>query len=177
MKKQIFVFLFSLISISIIAQNTKIRWVSFEDALKLNNQYPKKKFFIDIYTDWCGWCVKMDNSTFADSTIASYMNKNFICVKLNAERKDTLVINGKAFVNTNPKEKRGVHQIAVDLLQGKMSYPSYVILNEMGNSITTISGYRAANEFSVLMKYYGENMFIQMPFSEYQQKSISGQPK
>lgn len=177
MKKQIFVFLFSLISITIIAQNTKIKWVSFEDALKLNNQYPKKKFFIDVYTDWCGWCVKMDNSTFADSAIADYMNHNFICVKLNAERKDTVIINGKAYVNANPKEKRGVHQIAVDLLQGKMSYPSYVILGEMGNSITIVSGYRVANEFSILMHYYAENIYIQMPFNEYQQKYSTFQPK
>ncbi len=47
-----------------------IRWISFEEAMKLNKKKPKM-VFVDIYTDWCGWCKKMDAETFADPAIAA----------------------------------------------------------------------------------------------------------
>jgi len=147
-----------------------IKWYKFEEALVLNNQYPKKKIFIDVYTEWCGWCKKMDASTFKDSAIVAYMNEKFYPVKFDAERKDTITVNGNKYVNSNPNEKRGVHQIAANLLQGKMSYPSYVFLGEMGNEITVINGFKPAQEFEPVLHYYGDNEFINMPFSEYRLK-------
>ena len=33
---------------------SKIEWISFEQAVFLNDMKPKK-IFIDVYTDWCGW--------------------------------------------------------------------------------------------------------------------------
>src|SRR5664279_713123 len=70
----------------------KIRWYSFEEAYTLNKKKPKK-IFIDVFTDWCGWCRKMDAETFTNPTISEYMSDHFYCVKLNAERKDTVVID------------------------------------------------------------------------------------
>ena len=37
---------------------TTIKWYSFEEAMAKNSQFPKKKIFVDVYTDWCGWCKK-----------------------------------------------------------------------------------------------------------------------
>jgi thiol:disulfide interchange protein len=38
-------------------ETPKIRWYSIEEAVELNSKSKakdKKKFFIDVYTDWCG---------------------------------------------------------------------------------------------------------------------------
>ena len=56
--------------------------------------------FIDVYTDWCGWCKRMDASTFKDPTVAAYLNANFYPVKLNAETRDTITFNGKTYTNS-----------------------------------------------------------------------------
>ena len=32
-----------------------------------------RKYFIDVYTDWCGWCKKMDKDTFQNPEVAAYM--------------------------------------------------------------------------------------------------------
>ncbi|MEI7982476.1 MAG: DUF255 domain-containing protein [Bacteroidota bacterium] len=143
-----------------------IKWYSFEDAYKLNKKKPKK-MFIDVYTEWCGWCKRMDSETFANPIIATYMSKHFYCVKLDAERKDTVIIDSTTFVNPNPATKRSTHQLASELLRGKMSYPSYVFLNEKGQMITVIQGYRPPLEFEPILQYFGDDAYQKMKWDEF----------
>ena len=77
-----------LLGLSSAAQKDKIEWLSFEEAVKRNEKEPKK-FIVDVYTDWCGWCKKMDANTFTNPVIIKYINENYWAVKLNAERKDS----------------------------------------------------------------------------------------
>ncbi|HTX87576.1 MAG TPA: DUF255 domain-containing protein [Bacteroidales bacterium] len=145
-----------------------IKWYSFEDAYQLNKKKPKK-IFIDVYTDWCGWCKKMDAETFTNPVIVKYMKKNFYCVKLNAERKDTVVIDGVTFVNKNPAAKRSTHQLAVELLKGNMSYPSYVFLNEKSQWLTVVPGYQAPKSFEPILHYFGDDAYKNnIPWEEFQ---------
>jgi thioredoxin-related protein len=144
----------------------KIKWYSFEDAFQLNKK-KQKKIFIDVYTDWCGWCKKMDADTFTDPVIAEFMNDHFYCVKLNAERRDTVIIDGVTFTNANPENKRGTHQLAVELLKGKMSYPSYVFLNEKSQWLTVVPGYQPPKEFESVIHYFGDDAYQKTPWEEY----------
>ena len=136
----------------------KIRWYSFEEAYQLNKKKPKK-IFIDVFTDWCGWCKKMDAETFTNPVISKYMAKNFYCVKLNAERKDTVIIDVVTFTNPNPNGKRSTHQLAIDLLKGNMSYPSYVFLNEKCQWMNIVPGYYTAKDFEPFLHYFGEDAY------------------
>src|SRR5580700_4172641 len=61
-----------------------IKWMSLSDADKLNQGPKKKKIFVDIYTDWCGWCKRLDATTYQDPKVVKYVNDNFYAVKLNA---------------------------------------------------------------------------------------------
>ena len=65
------------------------------------NDSSKRRFSL-FYTSWCGWCKRMDGSTFSDPTIVNYMNAKYYCVKFDAETKDTIVFNGHQFVNSDP---------------------------------------------------------------------------
>jgi thioredoxin-related protein len=154
---------------------TPIKWYSFEEAYKLNKKKPKKTF-IDVYTDWCGWCKKMDAETFTNPVIAKYMNDHYYCVKFDAERKDTIVVDGQVFTNPNPSNKRSTHKLAVELLRGKMSYPSYVFLNEKGQMLTVVSGYQPAREFEGVIKYFGSDDYQKSTFEEYK-KDFKGDIK
>lgn len=143
-----------------------VKWYSFEDAYNMNKKKPKK-IFIDVYTDWCGWCKKMDAETFANPVIAKYMNEHFYCVKFNAERKDTIRLDGQVFVNPNPGSSRSTHRLAVALLKGNLSYPSYVILSEKSQNITNISGYRPAQQFEKTISFYGSDAYLKTPEDEF----------
>lgn len=167
MKKSLFLFyFFLLIAESPAGAQTaeKINWRSFEQSLEENglraaNGRMPKKIFVDVYTDWCGWCKRLDATTFAHPEIIRYMNENFIPVKLDAERTDTVVINGQLFVNRGSAGRRGSHDLAIQLLQGKMSYPSCTFLDETGRQITIVPGYMDAGQFEILLHFVAEDAY------------------
>ncbi|MBR4156841.1 MAG: DUF255 domain-containing protein [Bacteroidales bacterium] len=145
----------------------KINWMSFEEAVKLNDSAPKK-IFIDIYTDWCGWCKKMDQTTFLDEEVIDYMNEHFYAVKFNAEQTESVDFMGYTFVNPNPLgTQKGTHQLAAALLQGKMSYPSYVFLNEQNIGITVLPGYVDASKLMPALKYVATNAYLTTQWNDF----------
>ncbi len=161
---------FCLSSISKLNAQTnpnKIKWISFEEAIKLNETNPKK-IFIDVYTDWCGWCTKMDQTTFTDPSIVEYMNENFHAVKFNAEHTEPIVFMGNTFVNKGSNGvRKGTHELAQALLQGKMSYPSYVFLNEKNQILTIVPGYAEAKEFLPILKFIGTDAFMTTTWEDF----------
>ncbi len=141
-----------------------IQWVSFEDALALSAKQPKK-IFMDIYTGWCGWCKKMDASTFKDPKIVAYMNKNFYAVKFDAETKDTITYKNKDYTFVTAYKS---NEVAAFLLNGQMSYPTSVYLDEKTDPITSVPGYLTAEQLMPILKYFGEDIYKTKKWEEYQ---------
>ncbi|MEK6616855.1 MAG: DUF255 domain-containing protein [Bacteroidota bacterium] len=156
-------------------EGEKILWRSFQEAVELNKK-EKKKIFIDVYTDWCGWCKVMDKNTFTNPVIAKYMNKHFYAVKLNAEMKDTVVFNGTTFVNPNPTTFRSTHQLAASLLNNKLSYPTTVYLDENFSLLTQVPGYLQPTQMEPILKYFGNNAYPNTKWEDYQ-KTFKGEIK
>ena len=44
-----------------------------------------------FYADWCYYCKKMESDTFKDNKIVEYLNKNFVSIRLNADKEKKLV--------------------------------------------------------------------------------------
>lgn len=119
-----------------------INWLTWEEAMAATEKEPKK-IFIDVYTDWCGWCKRMDASTFTDSDVIAYMNENYYAVKFNAEKPGDKVYQGKTLGFREKASRRGgVHELAIVLLNGRLGYPSFVYLDEETNSIKVSPGYK-----------------------------------
>ena len=99
-------------------ENNSIHWLSFEQAVELQAQESNsKKIFIDVYTDWCGWCKKMDKNTFQNPEVAAYMKEHFYMVKLDGEGKEPIVFKAQTF-SFVPSGRNGYHELAANLLQG-----------------------------------------------------------
>lgn len=143
---------------------SKVKWYTFEEAVKLSQTTPKK-IFIDVYTDWCGWCKRMDRDTFTDSATAAYLNTYYYPVKLNAEQKDVINFAGKQF---NYKTEYKANELAVSLLQGQMSFPSTVFLDEKFGMLTVVPGYQTPDGFKPILRYFGENHYLTKKWDEYQ---------
>lgn len=62
----------------------------FEAALS-KAKSGKTLVMVDVYTDWCGWCKKLDKDVFADSRVASAL-KDVVPIRVNAERGGEAVV-------------------------------------------------------------------------------------
>jgi len=148
-----------------LAQETKVKWYTFEEAVELNKK-EQRKIFIDVYTDWCGWCKKMDANTFSNPVIAKILNEDYYAVKFNAEQHGDINFKGHTFkyiANGN----RGYHELAAALLQGKMSYPSVAYMNENNELLTAVPGYQTPDRLEPILKFFAEDAFKTTSFEEY----------
>jgi thioredoxin-related protein len=114
----------------------QIKWMKFEEAIAANAKDPKM-ILVDVYTDWCGWCKKMDKETFTDSKVVAHLKENFYAVKLNAE-------------NTNRKfEFMGKTYSEAEMAAAMRvrSYPNFVVIEPKLQNIAQLPGYRPADAF------------------------------
>ena len=154
-----------VLSTSLSAQ--KVEWMSWSEAVTLaQSEGNAKKVFVDVYTDWCGWCKKMDKDTFQNPEVAAYMKANFYMVKMDAEGKDPIEYQGKTFKFV-PSGRRGYHELAAALLQGKMSYPTVVFLDEQLNMLSPVPGYQQVEPFMQIAKYFGDNIYKDKDWQSY----------
>lgn len=146
--------------------DTTIEWLSWEEAMSRMESQPKK-IFVDVYTDWCGWCKRMDASTFVDPAVVKQMNEHFYAVKLDAEQKEEILYDNHTFTYRSDIGRRGVHELAVALLDNRMSYPSFVYLDENRNRITISPGYKEAPDMDLELQFIGEGHFKTTSFDEF----------
>ena len=147
----------------------KIQWMTWNEAVAANEKAPKK-IFVDVYTDWCGWCKKMDQTTFKDSAVIAMMSENFYAVKMNAEQKDSIVWKGIVWKWT-PGGRSGYNSLALELLDRQMSFPSFVLLASDDVRIAISPGYK---EPAALMKeliFAYQELYKTMTWDEYKSKS------
>src|SRR5213082_1962156 len=61
-----------------------VRWLELDDALGRARDR-KKLVLVDVYTDWCVWCKRMERDTYTDGEVRDYLAGNFFTARLNAE--------------------------------------------------------------------------------------------
>src|SRR5690606_1335275 len=129
-----------MLNVGLSAQD--VNWLTLEQADSELKKSPNKPVFIGFYTDWCGWCKKMDLSTFKDPEVVKYLNENYINVKFDAESKEEVKFRGKSYQYVSiPNSRKGIHSFAYFSLRGKLSYPAYAVLNSDGKLERLLLGY------------------------------------
>ena len=156
MKRIILLAIVLVSAVQISVAQEEVKWVKMENLDELLRTNPKP-VFIDAYTDWCGWCKKMDKDTFMNPGIAKYLNELFHPVKFNAESKDPITFLNREFINDGKAGR--AHQLAVALLQGQMQYPTVVFLNEKGELLGPLPGYKLPDQLEPYLVFIGEKKY------------------
>ncbi len=168
MKSRILILCLCLLGLSATAQET-IEWLTIEQAQEraAKDKNTTKKYFVDCYTDWCGWCKRMDKDTFSDTLIAKIVNHYFYPVKFNAEQREDVTLAGKVYKNTGKATggRRGTpHQLAYYLLNNRLSYPSFSILGTDCKVLITQPGYFPPKDFEPFLVYVGEELYKEVDY-------------
>lgn len=74
-------------------------------------------------SDWCGWCMKLEQEVFSQKEFIDYAQANLICVLLDFPR-------GKEL----PKEQAAANQALLERYQVE-GFPTVLILNPSGRAI------------------------------------------
>ena len=133
----------------------EIKWHSFDVGVVLARQ-GNKKILVDVYTDWCGWCKKMDKEVYSNGAVGQTMTSNFIAVKLNAESQKGVTYDGTSMTEASLASAMGV-----------TGYPTILFLDPVAKPITKISGYMEPKEFTSVLGFIGEDHYKTKSFEEY----------
>jgi thiol:disulfide interchange protein len=98
---------------------------TLKEAIELADQQDKS-IFVDCYTVWCGPCKAMSKRVFTTNKVASFYNKNFICVKMDMEKGEGLFYSKKWNIEF---------------------YPTLIYLDKEGIETHRAVGYRNEKDF------------------------------
>lgn len=121
------------------AQSDKLVWENwnegYEKAIKTN-----KILLVDTYTEWCGWCKKMDRETYSNPEVIKKLNQYFVVVKFNPEvAYSNYKVGNQTLTNV---------QLYSLLCQGKgTGFPTTYYITPSKNSLVIDPGYKTAEQF------------------------------
>jgi len=153
--------------------DVQVQWMTVEEALE-KSKTEKRKIFVDVFTDWCGWCKRMDETTFSDPAVAQYLNANYYPVKFNAEQQEDIVFNNKTY-SFRKNGARGYHELAAELLNSRLSFPTVVFMDESLHVIQPIPGYLEALKLEAILNYFGTDSHKTTPWETYERKFSNNQ--
>ena len=137
----------------------ELKWKTF-DAGFAEAKKSNKKIMVDIYTDWCGWCKRLDKDTYSNGKVMDYLSSQYVVIKLNAESKNKVTFKDKEY------SEAGIAQAL-----GATGYPTIVFFESSGEPITSIPGYVDAERFLPVITFIGDGLYKSMTWEEYQKKN------
>ena len=90
---------------------------------------------------------------------------------MDGEGKEPIEFKGKTY-NFVPSGRKGYHEFAAALMQGRMSYPTTIFLDEQMNMLSPVPGYQKPKPFLNIAKYFGDDIYKKKDW-----KAYSGQGK
>ncbi|MEO7425112.1 MAG: thioredoxin family protein [Fibrobacteria bacterium] len=118
-----------------------IKWKAFEKGLK-DAAAGKRYTFVDVYTDWCGYCKQLDATTFKAKPVLAELEKHFESIKFNAESEDMVTYKGKQMTMRDLSSSWGVE-----------GFPTMLFLNSKGDIIGSFASFAEADLMVNLLKY------------------------
>jgi thioredoxin-related protein len=120
-----------------------IKWHTYEEGMALGKN-EKKKVFLSFYADWCRYCKVMDSKTFKDDSIVSYLNENFIAIKVNSDMERKLAASYRV-----------------------TGLPSTCFIAETGENIGSQPGYIPPETMLPLLKYINTDSYKKMDWQKF----------
>ena len=106
-----------------------VNWEQNYDAGLEKAKKDKKLVMVDMYTDWCGWCKRLEEEILTKSEFKNYAKEKLILVKLDFPRQ---IEQSEALQNQN---RTLAAQYAIK------GYPTVIVLDPAGRAVKQL-GYQ-----------------------------------
>lgn len=116
------------------AETRMVGWLPLDKALQ-QAKARRQPVFLMVYAQWCGYCAKLDRSTFTDPEVARLLNTRFAPSRLDAEGSQQLVLGKDSVAESTVARELGV--------QG---FPTLVFFDPDGKELGRIPSYLGADE-------------------------------
>lgn len=126
------------------ARSSGLPWRAWDAALT-EARSSGRHVLVDVYTDWCGWCRRMDAEVYARPEVREYLARKFVLVKLDAEAADAARYEGRAFTSRTLAARFNVS-----------GYPTTIFLKPDGAHLFNVPGYVPADRFLMVLRFVGE---------------------
>lgn len=140
-----------------------IHWMTLEEALKANQENPKG-IFLTWFTKWNAASSVMLVNAFTHKKVSEFMNENFYNVRLDAQTTDTLRWDKDYY---NKDDKGHFHEMAINMMKGKMTFPSIFFFDKSNKLILSESLYLSPEALFLLSNYVKSEAYKNTKFADY----------
>jgi thioredoxin-related protein len=138
-------------------------WRTWDEGLR-EASGSQRPIVVDVYTDWCGWCKRMDRDVYSRSDVREYLSRRFVPIKLNAESGALAQYEGKSISSRALAARFRVS-----------GYPTTVFLRSGGDHLVNVPGYVNADRFLLLLRYVGDGHLDRgVSFPDFVKRSSGG---
>lgn len=102
-------------------KSVSVVWRADYDSAMQEAKRSGKPVFVDFYTDWCGPCKYLDQTTYRDPKFVRF-SRDWVMVKLNAEK--------------------GARNLQLAQQKRINGFPTMLMLDARGKVLNTVVGYR-----------------------------------
>jgi thioredoxin-related protein len=125
------------------AATDEINWQPYNKGTQLGKK-EEKKIFLHFWADWCGYCIKMAKETFTKPAVISYLNENFIAIKVDFDRESKIAT-----------------------LHNVRGLPANLFIAEDGENISNLPGFIPADMLVNILKYVNSGSYKDMTLSKF----------
>jgi thioredoxin-related protein len=128
---------------------------TFEEAEKLSKK-EKRKWLVNMNTEWCNACRVMKKSVFTDSAVATYLNKNYYYIDFNVQTKDSIKLMNSVYKYTD-SGGMPINTLALALNGNQLILPTAVLLDEEMKKLDALPRFYTPQMLNTVLHFYGEN--------------------
>ena len=148
-----------------------VKIYEWSELEKLQKKNPKK-VLVNFGAEFCNSCKVMKATSFIDTSIANYINKNFYLVNFDVQRTDTIIFKGEKTFNT-PVGGFPMHTLGIKLSNGRFSLPTLVALDEQLTTIDALNFYQSPERLKPILHFFASNAYKSKTFNDFMQEYMN----
>ncbi len=126
------------------ASAREARWRAWDPGLR-EAATSGRPILVDVKTEWCGWCRRMERDVYSRDDVSGYLSRRFVTIRIDAESPNPAGYQGRA---TTERALATRFQVT--------GYPTTIFLHPGGEHIVNVPGYVPADRFLLILRYVGD---------------------